>query len=351
MRVAIIAITRNGARIGALIQEGLPGSDLFVSERYATGSAAPFSCGVKELTARLWREYDGFVFMMATGIVVRTIAPHLVSKDVDPAVVVVDDAGRFAVSLLSGHLGGANALARSCAALVGSTPVVTTATDANDLPSFDMLAKEHEWVIDDLAQVRYLNALLLEGERISVFDPTGVIRGYFGGRGNLAFYESVEEALECGAAGSVVVTDMVVPQRGGEKILVLRPQEKFLGIGCNKGTSAEEIEAVVRDNLGKLGISFKGIRCVATARAKRKEPGLLEFAAKMHLPLASFESAELNEVEIPSPPSDHALAAIGAKGVAEPAALLASGGRIILPKVKSGNVTLAIAEAKTSHTD
>ncbi|MBJ6725422.1 cobalt-precorrin 5A hydrolase [Geomesophilobacter sediminis] len=347
MRVAIIAITRNGARLGQVLLEGFPKGELFVTERFATGKAAAFSGGVRELVERLWLEYEGFVFIMATGIVVRTVAPLLRSKDTDPAVVAIDDAGRFAISLLSGHLGGANALARSCAALTGSVPVVTTATDANDLPSFDMLAKEHHWEIDDLGQVKYLNALLLEGEPIAVVDPSGAVQRYFGGRGEVIFHDRVDDALAAGAAGYVFVTDAVVPaERAGERILVLRPRRKFLGIGCNKGTSAAEIEAVVRENLEQLGISLRGVRCVATAAAKRSEPGLVEFAALARLPLVSFESAELNEVEIPSPPSEHALAAIGAKGVAEPAALLAScGGRIILRKVKSGNVTLAVAEA------
>ena len=126
---------------------------------------------------------DGFVLIMATGIVVRMIAPLLESKQSDPAVVTMDDAGRFAISLLSGHLGGANELAERCAFLTGARAVITTATDANELPSFDMLAKEQGWVIDDISCVKTLNRLLLDDEEIAVVDPSGKTRCWFHGRG------------------------------------------------------------------------------------------------------------------------------------------------------------------------
>ena len=347
MHVAIIAITGNGARIGALLLHGVPESRLFVIEKHATGDALPFSHGVQALVDRLWPDYGGFVFIMATGIVVRTIAPLLQAKDRDPAVVVLDDAGRFAVSLLSGHIGGANALAKRCAELVGSIPVITTATDANDLPSFDMLAKENGWSIDDLSRVKLLNALLLEGKEIAVVDRGDVVRNYCAGKGQLSFHEDFAHALMSGASGQLVVTNRVLPRRHmGERTLVLRPRNLCLGIGCNRGTSAEEIETVVTANLERLSLSFKSVQCIASARAKEDEVGLLAFAGKFSTQILFFESEELNEVEVPSPPSAHAFSAIGATGVAEPAALLASGGgRLLLHKIKDGNVTLAIAES------
>jgi cobalt-precorrin 5A hydrolase len=346
MNVAIIAITRNGARIGADLLAGIPKSRLFVIEKHATGDAHPFATGVQNLMDRLWPDYGGFVFIMATGIVVRTIAPLLQAKDRDPAVVVLDDAGRFAVSLLSGHIGGANALAKTCAGLIGSIPVITTATDVNELPSFDMLAKESGWLIEDLTRVKVLNALLLEGKEIAVVDHGGAVRRYCAGKGVLSYHEDLADALESGASGQLVVTNRVIPmqQRSGQ-LLVLRPLNLCLGIGCNRGTSAQEIESVVLEHLERLSLSLQSVKCIATAQAKGDEVGLLEYAADADLPLLLFESDQLNAVDAPSPASDHAMAAIGARGVAEPAALLASeGGRLLLQKVKSGNVTLAIAQ-------
>ena len=350
MRIAIIAITRNGARLGARLREGFAAAELFVLGKYAGQAgkgATPFDRELRLLVKDLWPDMDGFVFIMATGIVVRLVAPHLQGKERDPAVVVMDDAGKFAISLLSGHLGGGNELACRCAFLTGAREVITTATDANSLPSFAMLAKEEGWAIDDISRVKTLNALLLDGDQIAVVDPTCRVRPYFHGKGNLAFFDTFMEAFKSGAKGYLFVTNRhLPPQAHSSELLVLRPRNLVLGIGCNSGTSAEEIEEAVSRNMKRIFLSLKSVRCIATASAKRQEEGLLAFAAKRGIAVQFYESSELNGVAVPSPPSRHAMEAIGATGVAEPAALLASGnGSLILKKVKSGNVTLAIAES------
>jgi cobalt-precorrin 5A hydrolase len=224
--------------------------------------------------------------------------------------------------------------------------VITTATDANDLPSFDMLAREHGWGIEELSRVKLLNSLLLDDEEIAVVDTTGLVRTWFHGRGRLTFFDSFVAGLRSSAKGFLFVTNSVVPpQLQAENLLVLRPRNLVLGVGCNSGTSAEEIEAVVAGQLKRLFLVSQSVRAVATASAKEHEPGLVAFAAGLGVPLICYTSEELNGVPVPSPPSAHARAAIGATGVAEPAALLASqGGKLLLAKVKSGNLTLAIAE-------
>ncbi len=347
--IAIIAITGNGARLGSRLKEQLAGAELYVLARHhgkAGKGAVRFDGELKELLAELWSTVSGFVCIMATGIVVRLIAPHLTGKDVDPAVVVMDDAGKFAISLLSGHLGGGNELAERAAFITGARAVITTATDANELPSFDMLAKENGWAIDDLSRVKTLNSLLLENGKIACADTTGLVRPYFHGRGNLLFVDSFVAAFRSGAPGLLFVTNSLVPpQMQSDNLLVLRPRNLYLGIGCNSGTTAEEIGDVIRANLRRLLLSPASVAAIATAEAKRHEPGLVACAGELGVPLLCYGSDELNRVAAPSPPSEHALAAIGAAGVAEPAALLASGGgELLLKKVKSGNVTLAIAE-------
>jgi cobalt-precorrin 5A hydrolase len=352
VRVAIIAITRNGAQLGKKLRGSLPGSQLYVAARYA-GQAGKerLIFEVADLRAQLtalWHEMDGFVLIMATGIVVRLIAPLLESKQTDPAVVTMDDAGRFAIALLSGHLGGANELAERCAYLTGARAVITTATDANELPSFDMLAKELGWVIDDISGVKTLNRLLLDDEEIAVVDPGGKTRTWFHGRGRLSFFETIAEAVGSRAQGFLFVTNRHLPPQARPKnLLILRPRNLVLGIGCNRNTSVAEIDNVVSAHLKRLFLSPRSICCIASAAAKRDEAGLLAFAEQYGCSLRFYESHELNAVACPTPPSQHALAAIGAVGVAEPAALLASGGgRLLLKKVKSENVTLAVAEIK-----
>ena len=350
MKIAVIAITGNGVRLGAKVRDALAGAELYIPERYA--AAAPggtlYPGELRLLVARLWPEVGGFVFIMATGIVVRLIAPHLQAKDRDPAVVVMDESGRFAISLLSGHLGGANELAGRCALITGGREVITTATDVNGLPSFDMVAKGEGWLIEELGRVKILNSLLLDGVPIAVVDPTGRVKELFAGRGRLSFHETFTEALAGGAAGFLFVTNRELsPGERSDRLLLLRPRNLVLGIGCNRGTGEEEIRRVVCSALERLSLSIKSVRCVATAEAKRYEPGLNAFAASLGVPLICYESSALNQVPAPSPPSAHALAAIGATGVAEPAALLASGGgTLLMKKIKSGNVTLSIAEKR-----
>lgn len=352
MRIAVVAITRGGTQLGQRLCKNLPDLHLHVSRRYS-GQAG---CGcshfdpteLRELVTSLWKTYDGLVLIMATGIVVRMIAPLLESKETDPAVVVMDDAGKFAISLLSGHLGGGNELAERCAFVSGARPVITTATDVNSLPSFDMLAKEQGWAIEELGKVKALNSLLLDNEEVAVVDPSGLTRAWLHGRGNITFHQTMAEAVAGSARGFLLVSNRFHPPRTlPEQLLILRPRNLVLGIGCNRGTPADEIEELVSLHLKRLFLSIKSVACVASVAAKRDEAGLIAFAERLNVPFRCFESEELSRVRFPSPPSEHALAAVGVAGVAEPAALLASGGGpLLLNKVKSANVTLAIAELK-----
>jgi cobalt-precorrin 5A hydrolase len=332
------------------LRESISGFELHVSRRYAGQAGKERSCfepsETKALLASIWKEYDGFVFIMATGIVVRLIAPLLKSKESDPAVVVMDDAGTFAISLLSGHLGGANELAERCAFASGARAVITTATDANNLPSFDILARENRWIIDDISQVKHLNAFLLDNLEIAVVDPSGQTRSWLHGRGRVKFHNTFAEAADSQAHGFLFVTNRHLPPKSQpDNLLILRPRNLVLGIGCNRGTAADEIDAFVASQLKRMFLSIKSVCCIASAAAKRDETGLLEYAARLGVPLHCFKSEELNRTIFPSPPSAHALAAVGSFGVAEPAAILASnGGKLLLKKVKSENVTLAVAE-------
>jgi cobalt-precorrin 5A hydrolase len=349
MKLAILAITANGARLGARLRGALPEAELHVLRKYAPCVAdahRPFD-GLAQRVAELWRQGQGLIFVMAAGIVVRTIAGHLQSKACDPAVVVLDEKGCFAVSLLSGHLGGGNALARQCAAVLGGQAVITTATDVNDLPSFDLLAQQEGLLIEDLAQVKGLNALLLDGAEIALIDDSGRLFPHLAGLPNVKRCDDLAAAEQSGSEGLVLVSNRQLPQpTGSRKRLLLHPKNLFLGIGCNRGTTAAEIDQVVARELQRLELSPKSLAAIGSATAKQDEQGLLAYAEGAGLPLFFYDSATLNGVTVPSPPSTVVQKAIGATGVAEPAALLAAGegGRLLLPKIKSGNVTLAIAE-------
>ncbi len=347
MNIAIVAITARGAALARRLGREAGSGEIWLPERLRSDDGCRyFGEPVTALLPRLFAVVDGLVCIMATGIVVRTLAPHLRGKEVDPAVVVLDEAGQFAISLLSGHLGGANDLARELAELTGGRAVITTATDVNGLPAWDDVARRLGYGVEPLAHVKTLNRLLLEGRPIHLVDRLGLVAGAFAAVAAVRICATFAEALQPGAAGAVLVSNRYLPQLANSaNLLALRPKNLIVGIGCNRGTGADEIESAVRQALQRAFLAFSSIGQLASIDAKADEAGLLEFAGRHGLPLQFHPAAALNEIVVPSPSSAHALAAVGASGVCEPAALLsARGGSLLLRKQKLGNVTVAVAE-------
>jgi cobalt-precorrin 5A hydrolase/precorrin-3B C17-methyltransferase len=288
-----------------------------------------FSAGAAK---KKWDECKSFIFIMAAGIVVRTIGPLIKDKRSDPAVVVLDENGKYAVSLLSGHLGGANERSREIAGFLKGEAIVTTASDVNGLTSIDLWARDNGLVIEDWKLLPRTGTFLVN-------------------RGSLNVYTDIEIALpdefvkvDDPAAADLLITH--TKSLSSESGLYLRPKDLFVGIGCNRGTSAGEIEAAVRNVLDKYNFSFSSVRSIATIDLKAEEPGMKVFVKKCSFGLLSFRPEELNTVSGVSW-SDAAFRATGAKAVAEPSALLAAGAEMLLvPKQKIGNVTVAVAEIK-----
>ncbi len=289
----------------------------------------PFS---SDAVKRHWAKGTNLVFVMAAGIVVRTIAPLLGNKRIDPAVVVLDDLGEHAISLLSGHAGGANGLAIEIGRLVGAQPVVTTASDKNGLPSIDLWAESVGLAVENWKALPKKGRKLVDEGTLRVFSDVAI---------------DLPEAYE--PAGDASIADVVVTNRTAlpglrKDAVILRPGNLTVGIGCNSGTDAREIEDAVRKTLFDAGLSFLSLSAVGTIDKKASEPGLLAFTRLHGLPLLSFTPDELNSVPGVAP-SEAARKATGANAVADPSALLASGdGRLKVAKRKMGNVTVAIAE-------
>jgi cobalt-precorrin 5A hydrolase len=258
----------------------------------------------------------------------------------------MDEAGQFAISLLSGHLGGANELAQEAARIAGGTAVITTATDVNGLVAWDEAARREGMQIEPIAHIRRLNSLLLQGEKIALCDRRGRLASYFAATPGILPRSTFAEALQAGAAGGVFVTHRHIPGLDEQKnLLVLRPRDLVVGIGCNRGTAAEEIETAVAAVLDQAFLSPLSLACLATIDVKADEAGLQTFAARQGLPIELHSAEALNRVALSAPPSPHVLAAVGAQGVCEPAALLSAGAvSLLVKKHKHGNVTVAVAE-------
>lgn len=347
MKLAIVAITSGGAQLARRLGAELPEARVYLPEKFRGADDCDyFDKPLAVWLPTLFTKVEQLICIMATGIVVRILGRELKGKDKDPAVVVMDEAGQFAISLLSGHLGGANDLARRLATVSGAIPVITTATDVNNLPAWDQAARDAGLVVEPVAHLKTLNRLLLEGGKIGLVDQRRRIAGKFSAVPGVILYDNFAAATRSTVDGLVFVTHRFLPHLQNQpEMLALRPRDLVIGIGCNRGTSAEEIETAVRHKLKQAFLSFCSIACITTIDAKQDEIGLLEFAEKNGLPLEFHSAEELNTVDIPSPVSLYAQRAVGAKGVCEPAALLSSGmGAMLIRKQKVGNLTIAVAE-------
>jgi cobalt-precorrin 5A hydrolase len=339
-KTAVFALTPQGARLGKQLASQMDG-DLYLPARLADDyGAIPFD-RFREVVVDQFLSYSRQIFIAAAGIVVRSIAPHLRTKDKDPAVVVLDQEGRFAISLLSGHLGGANDLAREVAGWTGGEAVITTATDSAGVPSFDLLAKERNIAIGNLEAVKSVNMALLRGETVQIFDPEN--RLGLKDLGTVGFsteWLEKEEQWVNGTPGIWVTWRSKEPESNQ---LVLHPRCLVVGIGCNRGTGREEITNLLASTLRENTLSLKSLHCLTTIEAKKDERGLLDAARQLDVPLVFFGGSELSSIEVPNP-SGIVKEHMGVSSVCEATALLKSkGGRLLVPKTKSRNVTLAIA--------
>ena len=302
-------------------------------------------------------EFDAHLFIMASGIVVRAIAPHLKDKTADPAVMVADEAGQHVISLTSGHLGGGNAWAVKIAAAIGAEPVITTATDVNGILALDALAQRIGAVVENKHMIKKLSTCMLNEVPTALVCDRDLYDACYG-RQHIRpdHYDAVDDFDLAKYSALCVISEKMVDldEELLQKTLLIRPKSLVLGIGCNKGTSREEIAEAVKGVCHDHHLSLLSISKVATVAQKKDEPGLVAYAGSIGGKLISFSAETLNQVDAEgmSPPSAYAEKHIGAKGVAEPAALqcAGAGALLLVSKQKIGNVTVAIAKKASGYT-
>ncbi len=302
--IGLVPTTRAGRRAAGRLADALPDTR---------------SYDVRDL-ATAFSECDGVVCFLATGATVRLLAPLLHDKASEPGVVCVDEGQRFAVALVGGHQGGANDLAQQVADVLGAQAVVTTATDAAGLSALDTLG----WPVE--GAVAAVSRALLDGEAVRL-DADAVWP---------------LPPLPVGQQGEHVlrVTDRVVGTDDGT--VVLRPPSLVLGIGASRGVAADEVEQLVDRTLADAGLSAGSVAAAATVDAKADEAGLVQMCRRRGWRLATYNAAQLAEVDVPNP-SDEPAKVLGTPSVAEAAALLHSSGVLVVAKTKSAMATVAVA--------
>ena len=298
----------------------------------------------KEVVSDHWRNFDGHLFVMATGIVVRQIAPLLQGKTEDPAVVVCDEKGQFAISLLSGHIGGANCLARKAAAILNGEAVITTATDVQDLEAIDEIAARKGFKIVNPEAIKEINGLLLAGKKIAVIGHafwSKAVCSNFDDR-VIAWSSIASQDQDVSEVSGFVLIDEDSSPAPDLPALFLQSPKLVVGIGCRRHTTLAEIEEAMTAVLAAHGIPWSRVVEIVSIDLKKDERGLLDFAAAKKLPIRFFSAAELEKVEVPSP-SAKVQVVTGSASVSEAAALLAGRGELLIKKEKFARVTVAVA--------
>lgn len=308
----------------------------FLTERYAR-TVDPSLSGTQltRFAQQAMVDCDLIVFVGAAGIAVRAVAPYLAGKAFDPAVLVIDEAGRFIIPILSGHLGGANVLAERLADGLGAQAVITTATDGRAAFAVDSWAAAHNCVVVDPQNIKYVSGALLRGE------PIG-LKSAFPVNGRLPAQVTLDGAPE---SGFVIGFDTKAAPFAHTLHIV--PRIVFLGIGCRKGTDAQAIEQAAQAALDAAGVPWEAVRGVASIDVKQNEPGLLHFCENHGLPLTVFSAEALQAVQGDFTPSDFVARTVGVDNVCERAAVCAaSGGALICRKRAQNGVTGALAAEK-----
>jgi cobalt-precorrin 5A hydrolase/precorrin-3B C17-methyltransferase len=316
--IGLVAVTTAGHAIAQRIAAALP-------ERACLVAAPTAAEGLRTAFAGC----DAVVAIMAAGVVTRVLAPQIAAgkKATDPAVLVIDEAGRFVVPLLGGHAAGANKLADELATLLGATPVITTATDAVGLPGLDDLG----WPVrGDVAAV---TRRVLDGESVTVAADTHWPLPALGA--------SVQSVIGEPAAADIAISDRVDARAD----VVLRPPSLIAGMGASRGVSLDEARTLLHDALSEAGLAVESIAAIATAEIKADEAGLVELAAELGVPLVTHAADTLARVTVPNP-SDAVRRAVGVPSVAEAAAILGvdgGAGELVVTKRASRMATVAIA--------
>lgn len=318
MNTAIAAFTNRGIALALRLAEFLgEGASVFVPERLsrAREGVGVITPSLSEWTGRVFHEVNALIFVGACGIAVRAIAQHIASKLHDPAVVVMDESGKFVIPILSGHVGGANELARKVAGYLDAQAVITTATDVNDLVAVDEWAVKHDCAIENPEAVKHVSGALLEGASVGV---------------------------------AVTCEDVPAPF---PVTLWLRPKVLVLGTGCNKGVDPAKFEECALDFLAGAGVSVLSVRAVASIDLKKDEPAVKAFAEKYGVQFLTFMASELQAVQGRFTSSERVRQFTGTDNVCERACVLAAGEGAVLLRSKCvyEGMTFALARVSLQH--
>ena len=293
----------------------------------------------------LFKENDGIICLFSLGAVIRLLAPHIKDKKTDPAVIVIDDNANFVISVLSGHLGGANELSNEIAEKMGATSVITTAADVNKTIAVDLVGKEFGWKIHDDSNVTRISAFMVNKEQIGVFQNAGQKEWWKGKMPeNITFFSNIEDLKNSDSKGYLIITnDEIKDEDVLKNSVVYRVPDLVIGIGLHWDTPKETILNGVNETLEKFGLKQNKIARFVSIKKDKDVIGLIELGKEMDIPVEYIDREELATISAPNP-SKTVQAFEGTASVSEAAAIKSSQGELIVEKQKfPPNLTVAIA--------
>ena len=330
MKIAVFAYSRQGCKTARRVIAHFADQEIqaYTVERFEEAGFFSICRPSKSFYGPIFNNVDAMVFVGSVGIAVREIAPHVRDKATDPAVISIDELGRFSVPLLSGHIGGANALALDLANVLGATPVITTATDINKKFSVDAWAARKGLVIASLSRAKAVSAAILEQD-VPLKSDYPIVTNLPGG-------------VVLADSGDVGIRISVFKDEPYKQTLRLIPKILYLGIGCRKGTPVETIREAVDEVLLEHNIDQRAIKCAASIDLKAEETGLLQYCGEQKLPVTFYTAEELKAVPGEFTPSAFVKSITGVDNVCERSALIGAE-KLIVRKTALNGVTVALA--------
>ena len=325
MNIAIWSVTRGAGRVALKLGEKIA-ADVYTLAKFGIENSIQIENFTDEIQSK-FNSYDAHIFIMATGIVVRKIAPLIKTKDVDPAVLVVDEKERFVISLLSGHLGGANELTEELAQKFSLLPIVTTSSDITGKIAIDTLSQKMQCQMENLEKAKNITSLIVDNKNVDILLPKNVRVGENGGNSSGVVIASNRENIE---------------------VMRLYPQNLIIGVGCRRGTSKENILVAIDKVMKKHNLSYKSIKKIATVDVKADEIGLIEAAKSLDKELVIVDRKEIAPIEHMFKGSEFVKKQIGVTCVSEPCAYIASNkdGVFLEMKFIDNGITISIYEEK-----
>ena len=346
-KIAVLAITKNGIEIGLKLKEYFSDFEIFAPIKFSNNDEKIqwYEDSTTQKIVDLFKNNDGIICLFSLGAVIRLLAPHIKDKKTDPAVIVIDDNANFVISVLSGHLGGANELSNEIAEKMGSTPIITTAADVNKTIAVDLVGREFGWKINDDSNVTRISAFMVNKEKIGVFQNIGKKEWWKGKLPeNITFFSDMKELKDSDSKAYLIITNDEINDEEVEKdSVVYRVPNLVVGIGLHWNTSKETILNGVNETLEKFELKQNQIARFVSIKKDKDVIGLIELGKEMNIPIEYIDREELATITAPNP-SKTVQAFEGTASVSEAAAIKSSEGELIVEKQKfPPNLTVAIA--------